>query len=187
MSNQRFHKSSLDDAIDNAVREIIQIDPRPGLRRRVLSQLDAPAESRSWIPRLLLPLGGLACIALAILTLTPERPPVPAAAVPTATAAAAPVAGPPASPDRAASSVAPPGPSASASTTPRVSRRSRPRVNPTIFGPRGDRVSAASVRPGTELPGSAVSSERTGGLPPLVLPALIIEPLNLAALPGRIR
>jgi hypothetical protein len=179
MSNHDFHKSSLDDAIDEAVRDIMQVDPRPGLRRRVLSQLDAPAASRSWVPRVLVPFGVLATIVLAILFLDRESPIQPTDPAATAASAPAPTVSAPAV--TAATTPTPPSavaapPSVSANARPRAPRAAAPIAAPSesIFGPRRDRVSAAGVKP-------------EGALPPLVLPALNIQPLNLDALPGRIR
>lgn len=42
----------LDEAIDRTVREMMDVDPRPGLSRRVLARLDAPQPARPTIPRL---------------------------------------------------------------------------------------------------------------------------------------
>src|SRR5438045_3949842 len=95
MSNHDFHKSSLDDAIDSAVRDLVQLDPSPGLRRRVLSQLDAPASFRAWLPRVVVPLGALASVVIVLLVLnrqphsTPLAPPAPAAAATAASSAPA--------------------------------------------------------------------------------------------------
>ena len=43
MSNGSFPRRTIEKAIDRAVRDMIQIDPRPGLRRRVLSRLKTSA------------------------------------------------------------------------------------------------------------------------------------------------
>lgn len=55
--------SPLDRAIDRAVREMMHVDPPPGLRRRVLSRLEAPVARRP----LLLPRYVFAMAALVIL------------------------------------------------------------------------------------------------------------------------
>jgi len=189
MSNHDFQEPSLDDAIDSAVRDIMRLDPRAGLRRRVLSQLDAPAAFRSRMSRLLVPFGVLAGIALALLVVLrqPMQPtnrtstsaPAPAAAAPTPPVAMATAPAPP-------SSVAAPS-SGSTKVRPRAPRPPIAASSETIFGPRRDRVSAAGVTPPVDSPEALVVLEPAGALPPLVLPALIIQPLNLDALPGRIR
>jgi hypothetical protein len=189
MSNQDFHKTSLDDAIDSAVRGIIQLDPRPGLRRRVLSQLDASSASTSWTPRLLVSFGALATITLAVLVLTREprvsvvapapgtgAAPAPAPVV----AAAAPLVNP-------APVIGATAPSNAVNVRRRVSRVPARNASESIFGRRRGRVSAASVDPSGSSIEAALPADGFNRLPALVLPALIIEPLNLDALPGRIR
>ena len=45
-------EARLDRAIDRAVRDMMQLDPPPGLRRRVLSRLNQSGERRRhWLPR----------------------------------------------------------------------------------------------------------------------------------------
>jgi hypothetical protein len=55
-------EARLDRAIDRAVREIMQIDPPPGLRRRVLARLKEPREHR----RHLLPQFGFALLIIVL-------------------------------------------------------------------------------------------------------------------------
>src|SRR5215212_7388232 len=43
------HDTALDRAIDRAVRDMMQVDPPPGLRRRVLSRLEAPSARRTFV------------------------------------------------------------------------------------------------------------------------------------------
>jgi len=189
MTNHDFRESSVDDAIDSAVREIMQLDPRPGLRRRVLSQLDAPAAERSWLPRLILPIGALTCIALTVLVLTrgvqPTPPAPPVATPPTSQI-------PPSAPASPAPSVTASAPSPLPEPAPTtLSAKPRGAATPvsgeSIFGPRSGRVSAASVKPAEASGAAPVLPEFAGTLPALVLPPLVIQPLNLDALPGRIR
>ena len=186
MSDHNFRKTGLDDAIDNVVRDVVRLDPRPGLRRRVLSQLGASQPSSSWIPRLLVPLGALACILAAVLVLSSRQRAEPAVARSTAVAPITVPAVPPA----VASAAAAPAAATALPTAERVtpSRSSRPRRVSTpraVFeGPTG-RVSAASVpaRPGVVEP--AAGSEPAYALrplAPLVLPGLVIPPLGLPAL-----
>ena len=186
MTNHDFRESSVDDAIDSAVREIMQLDPRPGLRRRVLSQLDAPAASRSWLPRLVLPIGALACIALTMLVLNrgvQPTPPTPSVSAP-ATSRIPPSVPPAPAPSVTASAPSPVAEAAPAKVGAKPRRASTPAPGESIFGPRG-RVSAASVKPANGSGAAPVLPEFAGTLPALVLPPLVIQPLNLDALPGR--
>ncbi len=77
-------EARIDRAIDRAVREMMQVDPPPGLRRRVLARLDRPAKRRSQ----LLPQFASAAVALAVLVVSltqmwyrAERPTPPKAPV----------------------------------------------------------------------------------------------------------
>jgi hypothetical protein len=47
-SHTSLNDARLDRAIDRAVREMMQVDPAPGLSRRVLSRINAPAEHRTF-------------------------------------------------------------------------------------------------------------------------------------------
>ena len=42
-------EARVDRAIDRAVREMMQVDPPPGLRRRVLARLNDSTERRSYL------------------------------------------------------------------------------------------------------------------------------------------
>jgi hypothetical protein len=71
-------EARLDRAIDRAVREMMQLDPPPGLRRRVLSRLNGPVERRAY-PYLWY---GLATAALSVFVVVslipgPVEPPSP--------------------------------------------------------------------------------------------------------------
>jgi len=183
MSDHNLRKTRLDDAIDNAVRDIMQLDPRSGLRRRVISQLGAPVQSSSsWMPRVLVPVGALTCILAAVFVLSSRERSAPVVAT-------SPVVGPvtvPAAPAAVASTPAAPATVTALRPSERIppSRSSRPRLAATpatVFGPRTGRVAAASVPP---VPGAG--AEAADGalrpLPPLVLPGLVIPPLDLPAL-----
>jgi len=173
---------SINEAIDTAVRDMMHVDPRPGLRRRVLSKLDAPGRKGSWMPWLLAPTGALAAAVLAVALLddrTTSPGPVTTAMTSDATVPAGPP--PPAAgiPERTRKAPAP-------------SPRDQVAMTAHIFGPRTTRVSAASVRlpSADEQPASmgdissalsAVQAE--AGIPPaLVIHALEIQPLQLPAL-----
>ena len=75
MSNHNYPRRLLDDAIDRAVHELMDAEPRPGFRRRVLGKLKEPAGSRlSWAPRLLIPAGVLMAVLIVGSWLRPAPP-----------------------------------------------------------------------------------------------------------------
>src|SRR5262245_59697300 len=80
MSNHTsLNDARLDRAIERAVREMMQVDPAPGLRRRVLSRINAPAERRALpVMRYAFAAAALGVLLLSI-TLTPGHvaPPTP--------------------------------------------------------------------------------------------------------------
>jgi hypothetical protein len=70
MSSEQGHHTSLDDAIEHVVRDMMHVDPRPGLRLRVQHRMSQPPRRRSWVG-----LGALASAALVVLmfVLTNDR------------------------------------------------------------------------------------------------------------------
>ncbi len=63
-------ESPLDRAIDRAVREMMHVDPPPGLRRRVLSRLEAPVARRPlFLPRYVFATAALAILIVAAMFL----------------------------------------------------------------------------------------------------------------------
>ena len=189
MSN--YDKSGpLDSAIDEAVRELMQIDPRPGLRHRVGASIRSQSEQErrrfgagfAWA-------AAVAVVVLATVFLLrspePSRPEV----------APQVVAGPPVAP-----AVAPPAPASAESpiqTPPTKARRSAPSPE-SIFGPRTTRVAATSV-PLVDLPPrgtgdpldepflvpGAVPAIAPISIAPLWIAPLTIDPLTLGSLPVR--
>jgi hypothetical protein len=191
MSDYNIGNNRIDDAIDAAVRDIMQLDPRPGLRRRVLSELGSPVRSSSWKLRLLVPAGSLICLLAAFVVLSPKQgqEPGPVAAV----TAPAP---PPATAVEATMPGIPPPPAAivaDGSTPERMPRsqpggRRRAATRSNIFGPRTGRAAAASVRPVSQ-PLHSTGATRDGELAPafrprplLILPGRIVPPLGLPAI-----
>ena len=188
------HGTRMDRAIDRAVREMVQVDPALGLRRRVLSRLEVPRHV-SRVPRYA---WGTALLALAavVLMLVRDRPTEPVPAGPISAQVSA-VPGPVA--DRTADlpiiTSKPPSPRRSAS--PRVTREAirMPRVA-NVFGAPSPAVSAAaatdseSVQPASE----DASQNSPAAVPPLVIaplmpapiemPAIVIQPLVMAAPKG---
>ena len=63
----------LDEAIDRAVHAIMDVDPRPGLSRRVAARLDEPRTSWLTVPRLAAA-GALVVLAVAAVLLAPTTP-----------------------------------------------------------------------------------------------------------------
>jgi hypothetical protein len=188
------HDTRMDRAIDRAVREMVQVDPALGLRRRVLSRLEAPRHG-SRVPRYA---WGTAMLALAavVVMLVRDRPPEPVTAGPiSAQVSAIPAPTPDRTTDLPTISSTPPAPRRGA--LPRVTREAirMPRVA-NVFGAPSPAVSAAaasnteSVRPASEdaSPNSPVA------VPPLVIPpltpapietpAIVIQPLVMAAPKG---
>ena len=175
MSNNHYPRRLLDDAIDRAVHDMVQADPRPGFRRRVIGKLNAPPPRRSWIPNLLVPAGALATVAFAVmLTRTPSLPPEPSVATtpPRNAAPAGAVATAPSTP-------APPAPQAAAVAGPR--RPARRSVEPVqfTFGPPTDRVAASSVAPAPAESAVVESPSLADSAP--VLPLLQVAPLRSLA------
>ena len=93
MTNDNSPDGRLDDAIDRAVREMMQVDPRPGLRRRVLARLERSAHGPglraapdTWLRRFrgsffLLPAAAVIAMVLAIVipAVRPSAPDVKSA------------------------------------------------------------------------------------------------------------
>jgi hypothetical protein len=72
-------RSRLDDAIDRAVRDIVQHDPRPGLRRRVLGRMHPPRRRAALVTQLAFAGGALVLLVAAAVVLrpAPDQPPPP--------------------------------------------------------------------------------------------------------------
>lgn len=177
----------MDDAIDDAVREMMHRDPRPGIRRRVLAKINEPSRRVSW-PGLLVPaMGMLACVLLAVVLFNRRSEPSDISAAPVAQVAANRP-----SPSQAPAVVARPAPGA-AEAPRHVERRTTANAS-TIFGPRSSRVTAASVPTSANAdvaPAAAPTPEIAASIveatapPPLVISAIEIQPLQLPALAPR--
>jgi hypothetical protein len=162
-------EARIDRAIDRAVREMMQVDPPPGLRRRVLARLNDANERRSY----LLPRYAVAVMALVVLlasiTLMRDRvePPTPPKAPVMAIPAPAPTIAPVVPTELAA------GPAARPAAEITRERIRMPRVTD-VFGNRRNDVSAATIHLG----------RREIVVPPLTIVPLsarpiVIEPLIL--------
>ena len=143
-SNQRYERRAIDEAIDRTVGEMMEIDPRPGLRRRVQSRIEKPFGRRApwWRGSfVMLPAAALLLIIVAVVTSRWPESSVEVAQTSTPVAPSAPSA--PSAPLAPSAPVAPPAPSA----VPPLPSRSD-----ALFGPRRDRVSAASIASSAPAP-----------------------------------
>jgi hypothetical protein len=183
MNNERsLNDARLDRAIDRAVRELMQVDPVPGLRRRVLSRLNAPVERRAF-PAMRYAFAATAALVVTVMSFTQirshvERPPAPKA--PSLIVASGP---PPIDLEAVLSradvngrSVSPPTDSARISKEPIP----MPRITNVFSGQRSG-VSAATVRePGVD--GIALGALAPLTIVPLSARPIVIEPLLLPAI-----
>ncbi|HVL66079.1 MAG TPA: hypothetical protein VM364_02325 [Vicinamibacterales bacterium] len=187
MSNQMRRGTSFDRAIDAALRDMVEVDPRPGLGRRVLRRMDrrrTPVPRAAWLRAAIAGGAALALLTVALLTfrsagVQPVDPPQVVTQPPAAPAI-------PHAEPRAADTrpvvAAPPG-----------RRQPAPEA---IFGERRDRVSAATVS--AREPVAAGDEQAmplggfsTGGRPPetaiaplAVPPEILIRPIELAPIPS---
>jgi len=145
-SNERFSRRALDDAIDGAVGDMMQLDPHPGLRRRVLSRLERSSRPRTlwtWGSWEVVSAAAVLMIIVAVVGGRWRQTPVEIAQTPTAPVAlSAPVA--PLAPSAPVAPLAPSAPVAPPVPASRPARNAMARSE-AIFGPRRDRVSAASA------------------------------------------
>ena len=74
MTDNRRDDSHLDAAIDRAVRDLMSVEPRAGLRERVLAELTGEPARAAWWPRLALGSAAVAVAAVVLLMIV-NRPP----------------------------------------------------------------------------------------------------------------
>lgn len=177
----------LDAAIDRAVRQMVALEPPPGLRHRVLARLKQ-RETPAWgfFPRFALAGAALAVVILAVTMIQPNAPvAVPQESAVVATASPAPEAAPSSVSQAPADAVAP----SSGTAQPRREPLPAPPQMAEVFGTRDSRVAAASVvdvplddpsTPETE-PGTTFRSP-IAGLPPLRIEDLKVLPLQVTPL-----
>ena len=176
-----LNDARLDRAIDRAVREMMQVDPAPGLRRRVLSRINMPVERRA-LPVMRYAFAAAALVvAVLSITLIPDHvePPAPPKAPSPIVATAV----PPIDLDAVLST---PTLTASVSIPAESVRISKepirmPRIT-NVFGAQPPGVSAATVREPGML---RIAPETLAPLTivPLSARPIVIEPLVLPALP----
>jgi hypothetical protein len=177
----------LDRAIDRAVGELMQVDPRPGLRHRVAGRLDAPVRRTSWIVQ-----AATAAVLVAVMVVSwmllrgPAAPP----AAPSQTAVS-PALAPATPPAQTHASIPTP-----VTTEPaRVpARRPQTRLE-ADFGPRRGRVAAANVDTAKPRgaayaasplpPGGAVAPIAPIMILPIEVQPIVIAPLTFSAMPIR--
>jgi hypothetical protein len=179
----------IDRAIDRAVRAMMHVDPAPGLRRRVLSRLEAPAARRPLVPAFGFAAAMLAVVLAAVFMLRSGPPatttPQQASEVPAPAVTPAPV---------------PPTPAIQAAAPPvtRPAERTRPtrddgtipmpRVG-NVFGPPTGRVSSATVagvrttaprvEPETSDAAPSETSSNSSGVPPIYIAPLEVTPIQV--------
>jgi hypothetical protein len=180
--------SPIDRAIDRAVRKMMHVDPPAGLRRRVMSRLEAPLPRRSiFRPAFAVPAAVMAVLVLGVMTARLGRVAPSVVEAPPAASVA-----PPAGDSRVARA---PAPAPAAGAVP--SRRSRPAAVPPragfrrepipmapvddIFGERTNAVAAADAT------GEAIWTSRgapddamIGGPAPIVVDPVGIAPIETA-------
>jgi hypothetical protein len=170
------HDTAVDRAIDRAVREMMQIDPPPGLRRRVLSRLESPAARRTFS---LAPYAWAAAASMIlVIGIIVARDRTTAPAGPAATAQSVQTAAAPTT----APQVRAPEPPPAAPTPDGSTAKSRfthepihmPRVH-NVFGPRSPAVAATDARADARVADPAAGALNA-------VPALVIEPLLPATL-----
>jgi hypothetical protein len=168
--------SRLDAAIDRAVRRMMDAEPPPGLRRRVLARLEPPAAAIAWWPRLGVAAATMAAIALAVVYMNPgpQRPP-PAEPPGVVAEASSPVVPPTDVVPGADTPMAPtpeaPAPATQPERAPRVERLPDPPRVDDVFGTRPDgRVAAATVD--APAVGPTVEPAPLPEIEPLQVPAL---------------
>ncbi len=76
MTDNRRDDSHLDAAIDRAVRDLMGVEPRAGLRERVLAELTGEPARAAWWPRLALGSAAVAVVVVVLLMINrpPEQP-----------------------------------------------------------------------------------------------------------------
>jgi hypothetical protein len=182
---------SLDGAIDDAVREMMQLDPRPGLRQRVAGSIGSRPRQRTGLRLGFALAASFAVVAIVSGLLFRSPEPSQPAQPPQVTVA------PPAVP--ASPQVGPQAVDVRRTAPPRVTRRRDPAPE-SIFGPRANRVAAASVPPSAAItpnpadadvivdppsvPGTLPRITPIGVAPIRVTP-ISITPLSVSALSHR--
>lgn len=189
-------RGRLDHAIDRAVREMMQLEPRPGLRHRVANRLaDVDASGAAWPMAFafarrsaLLATVAAVVLVLAAFVLLRQSSPRSEADVVEATPAVSPVATVPSG--TPVSDSAPAAGPATVSPAPRVTHSAMPPIPPArggIFGERTGRIRAASMPAGpveagaeAELLVEPALPLVDGGIQPLE--PITIEPIRVAPL-----
>jgi hypothetical protein len=198
MSMPEERRGRLDHAIDRAVREMVQVDPRPGLRHRVANRLakaEAPGAASLVtltfaFPRPYAVIAAAAAVLVMVAAFGLLRGPelAPEVDVVESTPAVSPVAAAPSLPPVTASEpVAAPVGTARAERVPPPGPASIPPARDGIFGERNARIRAANVP--AERADVAADADLLvepalplveGGIPPIE--AITIEPIRLAPL-----
>jgi hypothetical protein len=169
----------IDDAIDRAVRDIMNVEPRAGLPARVLDRLERPATGWFALPRLAM---AAALIALPLIAFVTMRPAPQAPAPPIIASKTPPVTAPP---PQAPTAVVPPPAAPAISEPPRGKPEMQARVAVQAprpqFPPAGAVVAANVVEDAAILPGAIEPVDplpsAAGTAAPIAIQAIEIEPL----------
>jgi hypothetical protein len=186
MSNQWPRRETspnpLDDAIDRAVRAMMNVDPRPGLRGRVLARLERSPAPAAWLPRLALASAILAAIVGAVFLFRPAQAPTRIVQQAADRSVALPAPAVVARRGEAASADASPAP---------MSRTAKPAVTETpirmprvadVFGSRNAGIASAASADAEEVvftEPAAATDELPGAPPLIVVPQIVVAPLQL--------
>ena len=191
------HHGRLDRAIDRAVRDMVQVEPRPGLSRRVADRLERPvAGSFGWLPAVTTAATLVVLLTAFALYEPPVEDQAPATRITSATPSPAMLPRPEPTPESTTVPAAPvPSPAArAAAPRQRVAPR---RTSASIFGEPTGRVSAADIGSapdaapldsGTDIELAAVPSALVPMAPimiaPIRLAPITLSPLTVNARPG---
>jgi hypothetical protein len=179
-------EAALDRAIDRAVRRMTQLDPRPGLRGRVLSRIQAAPGKRGLLPRIAFATAAVAVVLLAFVMTRRDPAPANVEPRPAAVAQAAPETAPPSPSMEENVRVAPQPPRRTPGTRIRPAPHRERIVMPEIvdvFGARDPRMAAAaaSVPEDTVFPRSD-EPEQSGASAAADDQAMTIAPISVAPL-----
>ena len=185
MSDSRFPRRTIDDEIDRVVRDLVELDPMPGLRRRVLSRLERTDSTFEFGPRVFVPVGVLLVLLIGVLVWRPNATPSTPQVVAQNPASASPPA------------------AATRPTTPALSQLTAPEVKPVprvtravtapkaVFGPPSGRVTATSLAGRSAARSAAVladavprpgTREDVPAFTPIAIAPIRIVPLELQRL-----
>lgn len=182
MSRQQDPGGRLDAAIDRAVRQLVQVDPPAGLRRRVLAALTTAPPALSWWPRAAVAGAALAVLVLAVTFMRLTGPPPADTRIATQMAKpAAPLAVPAPGPDAHVPGPAPEAapPARAQAPDPIVEELPPPPRMDAVFGTAPDRRVAAASTAATGSTAPEDSADVLPALAPIELAPIVIAPIEI--------